>query len=666
MAQPYTVDLLISFAFVQAAGGRLKDFPHGLNMMIPPFFDMKIGQSSGRIQQLTAAMKNAFGANKTKAGFDRQKHELLFETTNTRCPLRVGDWIAIDQEDDTDEVIYCRVNEVCYYPTVKLGPYIGEDSSNGKAAATADGSPTSDATPDYQPADWHPASFEKFDLDFDDLGDDSKRGAIMGLLNLLPTVREIKTYLLNQKTPDLSKWSERIPPAALGILRWVIASNRACIMQTYDMDVEGKPLTKEDTVYGMKEWMQFRFAMGAPDKEKRFLNCVRETASRLNLHDDRRTLFAWHGSALQNWHSIIREGLNFNETLNGRAYGHGVYHSLDLNTSLGYSGHGGAHDSTVGWSNSLLRINTVVALNEIVNAPDEFTSQNPHLVVQHVNWIQTRYLFVKCSAASVGDLQEKKPTKERPQSNMVPKNQAHQKLIIPAKPTEKRKVHESKPSGSFKKAKGMKGSAKNAILVDGGDYVEFGHDDDKSDVTDPGDLDVLFDEDTTEPLMVLNLSPQTDFIPGELDHSNLPRLPLPPYADPKATSMINKDWLKLLKVQNSSPLHELGWYIDPSKFDSPYQWIVELHSFDKDLPLATDMKKAGLKSVVLEMRFPGSYPMDPPFVRVIKYVGMKTWIGCVLTRAGLVSSRSCRVVVDMLQREELFVWSFSPGQSHRR
>jgi ubiquitin-conjugating enzyme E2 Q len=49
-----------------------------------------------------------------------------------------------------------------------------------------------------------------------------------------------------------------------------------------------------------------------------------------------------------------------------------------------------------------------------------------------------------------------------------------------------------------------------------------------------------------------------------------------------------------------------------------YQWIVELHSFDDGLPLAKDMKKAGIKSVVLEIRFGKDFPMSPPFVRVIR------------------------------------------------
>ncbi|KAG7136877.1 Ubiquitin-conjugating enzyme E2Q-like protein like [Verticillium longisporum] len=75
---------------------------------------------------------------------------------------------------------------------------------------------------------------------------------------------------------------------------------------------------------------------------------------------------------------------------------------------------------------------------------------------------------------------------------------------------------------------------------------------------------------------------------------------------------------KLQKVQATTPLHELGWYIDFNSIENLFHWIVELHSFDPMLPLARDMKSAGARSVVLELRFGRSFPLSPPFVRVIR------------------------------------------------
>jgi ubiquitin-conjugating enzyme E2 Q len=110
----------------------------------------------------------------------------------------------------------------------------------------------------------------------------------------------------------------------------------------------------------------------------------------------------------------------------------------------------------------------------------------------------------------------------------------------------------------------------------------------------------------------------TDFVPGSLDQSTLRMMEPPAYATNTATNALNRELKATLKTQNSTPLHELGWYIDPEMVQNVYQWIVELHSFDPDLPLAKDMKDAGLKSVVLEIRFGKDYPMSPPFVRVIR------------------------------------------------
>lgn len=112
--------------------------------------------------------------------------------------------------------------------------------------------------------------------------------------------------------------------------------------------------------------------------------------------------------------------------------------------------------------------------------------------------------------------------------------------------------------------------------------------------------------------------PLTDYVPGTLDYSTLPMLEMPAWATTSATKRLMKDFRDLISIQNKEPLHELGWHIDEDKIENIYQWIVELHSFDPKLPLAQDMKKKNIKSIVLELRFGKDHPMTPPFVRVIR------------------------------------------------
>lgn len=179
--------------------------------------------------------------------------------------------------------------------------------------------PTKDNTCPYREVE-----FNIYDQNFDELDNFEKQTVICMLLDTLPSVAEMKEFLQSKGGQEtfLRTWKDQISPAALGVLRWIIASNRSCIVQVDS--IEGENRKSEERVSGMPDWMQFRFAQGAPDKEQRFVTSVRKTTPDAKYP----TLFAWHGSPLYNWHGIVREGLHFENADHGKSQFRILSHSM--------------------------------------------------------------------------------------------------------------------------------------------------------------------------------------------------------------------------------------------------------------------------------------------------------------------------------------------------
>ncbi|RMZ73781.1 ubiquitin conjugating enzyme [Pyrenophora seminiperda CCB06] len=657
LSQPKVVDLLVSFCYISARSSALRDFPTGLCLAVPPptAFEKDYMPISGDFGQayLSGGSPTATGINMR---YNAVTHEMLFDNHLQACPVSTGNWVAIHMRCGLKEVLHCRVIDASCYPAVKLShPVVPQVETYGEDAhkSRKNGSQQSQVPPQKQAPtlppkpEFRPASFHVYNNNFDDLQQHQKAQAIAALLDLLPPIQEMREYLLRKNQSTLSSWVNRLSPAVVGILRWVIASNRACILQIDDTDA-ANDRKSEDRVYGMSGWAQFRFAMGAPDKERRFTQAVQETTSRLGLKYP--TIFAWHGSPLKNWHSIIREGLNFKEVQHGRAYGDGVYHSIDVNTSITYSA---IHGGSACWPRSELKIQQALALNEIVNAPAEYTSRTPHLVVAQLDWIQTRYLFVQTSDGLKNvAVEDNKPLARVEQDPHNTPRGVDGHLIIPIhaiaasrRPKTKSTVV-SASQGTSKtwlsalqrgKRQKISGKSKYDPIV-----IEDDEGDDTASVATLDEDRAIFQEDDENQLQqtagflptpnsVTNDKDKskmsafssssrslTDYVPGTLDYSTLPILQAPLWATPTTSKRLMKEIKILYDVQNREPLHELGWHIDPANVDNVYQWIVELHSFDASLPLAKDMKKQGVKSIVLELRFGNDYPMSPPFVRVIR------------------------------------------------
>ncbi|OQE78477.1 hypothetical protein PENNAL_c0056G00818 [Penicillium nalgiovense] len=599
-SQPFVVDLLTSLAYARASAGLLEHFPTGLRLRVP---------------ENLLPQKNPDSIAYYTGEFNATNLEIRL---NQLTPVKVGDWIVIIVTDT--EEWHCHVEHVGETSNhIVISPPIskGHQLQGGQLGAEP-----------------RHVKLIVYDTNLDDLAPVQKQRMISCLLGILPGIGDMKAFIESHERGNLlSSWRAVISPAGLDLLRWVVSSNRSFIKQDDD---------KQHKVVEMSDYVQFRLVQGAADKEQRFINAVNSNS--LAQNPNHPTIFAWHGSSVNNWHSILREGFHFKQVIHGRACGDGVYMSNQFYTSLAYTGTT-AHFLPM-LSESRLKLATVISLNEVVNAPEKFVSHSPHYVVQHLDWIQPRYLFVKLSDFNVrGTARGSMPKSSKPQppfhkhdeSRMYKQDQRYlalgpngKQVKIPISifsgPRGKFLARETGLTGLVPSPKRRKYSVENTERHDDDDD----NDDNVSIETAVEDLSILLSDDEMSeslpgasmqgavPENVPETDLRTDFRPETLQDSSLPTLSPPQFATSSATKILQQHLQATIKIQARVPLHELGWYVDPSLITTVYQWIVELHTFDPSLPLAKDLKAINQKSIVLELRFPPKFPMDPPLVRVIR------------------------------------------------
>ncbi|KAF1812150.1 hypothetical protein P152DRAFT_458561 [Eremomyces bilateralis CBS 781.70] len=609
--QPFVVDLLISFCYSRALYNKLQDFPSGLNLRVP---------NPQTYERGTEQMHDWRKKMPYEAKLDLASWTLSLEPKDSNR-LKENHWIVLCIQGRGEFVRHCRVVNVADPNRVQLAepPIIENDPiiplsgplgtendpvvidprrSNARETGTSKG---------CNPLK---VKFALYDHNFDDIPEHYKRLSLLRMMDLIPPVLEMRKHLLESRS-TIAQWTNRLPPASIQILRWIIVSCRACIFQVDNLigGEEKKGGENEERLLGMPGWLQFRFAMGAPDKEQRFLDQVEKVSERLQLNH--KTFFAWHGSPVENWHSIIREGLHYNSVVNGRAYGDGCYHSLDFNVSQTYANVHRSHVdgpkfNSPSWTRSALHIRSAMSLNQIVNAPQEFVSSSPHLVVQHVDWIQTRYLFVR----GVGNIPgftangiEKSPDQVFEQDPLRTPAGEIARVVIPYSAVHRAEkfIRTSSPGTSAGK-KQKNGNSRYA-------RTQWEEDSEASENEDQ----VVAGIDQPEDMM--------RYEPGKLNAKDLPLIVPPEYATPSASKSLMRDLRETVDLQKLTVHHALGWTVSEDLRDDDfnlYQWIVELHSFPLALPLAHDMKKWDIQSIVLEMRFAEDYPFSPPFIRVIR------------------------------------------------
>lgn len=627
--QPYVVDLLVCLVYARAKASRLVDFPSGLGLRVP---------------DITLPGPVDLGGDELKSTPSKYHWAMLDPKQMTlsrdrASQLTVGDWIVILGRTEGfkanlvqafEGAWHCRIQRIDeisgqFYVSQPL--WLSKLSSAEQVVRTV--------TKEWEGPRW--VAYVIYNKNFDELTPERKQTSTVMLLNTLPSIDTMVKYLeLHGSDGDLSSWQSRITPASLNLLRWIVASNRSCILQDSS--------DPEHLVSGMHGYIQFRLVQGAPDKEQRFIQAINQNFAGQNPKHP--TLFAWHGSPVYNWHSILREGLHYNTIANGRACGNGVYMSNHFATSKGYSSLGSLHAN---WPQSNLSLQSVISLNEVVNVPKRFVCISPHYVVQHLDWIQPRYLFVG-TGNSIGINQAQ--TNQNLSPGLVPVWGANMsESSVPSVIYEQDPLYRVRgPAGkdiqipisalSSKRRESLgllepaSSTSRNTKSRKSKKHVHSSPSKDDDDLasisTAMEDLSLLLSDSDQEMTVIPSKKkdstkqpadddvPQPDFVPGTLQEGSLPLLSPPRYATTFATKVLQSQLQATLKVQAKAKLHELGWYVDPSLIKTVYQWIVELHTFDPSLPLAQDLKAAKLQSVILELRFPPGFPMGPPFVRVLR------------------------------------------------
>uniref|UniRef100_A0A7N4NN53 Poly [ADP-ribose] polymerase n=1 Tax=Sarcophilus harrisii TaxID=9305 RepID=A0A7N4NN53_SARHA len=204
---------------------------------------------------------------------------------------------------------------------------------------------------------------------------------VMKALDSITSIREMTQapYL------EIKKQMDKQDPLAHPLLQWVISSNRSHIVKL--------PVNRQ--LKFMHTPHQFLLLSSPPAKESNFRAAKKLFGS----------TFAFHGSHIENWHSILRNGLvvasNTRLQLHGAMYGSGIYLSPLSSISFGYSGNTTNHSQFYcnsqkkGQQSQFLQSRNLkcIALCEVITSPD-LHKHGEIWVVPNTDHVCTRFFFV--------------------------------------------------------------------------------------------------------------------------------------------------------------------------------------------------------------------------------------------------------------------------------
>lgn len=451
--------------------------------------------------------------------------------------------------------------------------------------------------------------------DFDRFPETDKRRCIADLLDTLPPVADMRAHLLKKAKDGRAKKrlqdiDPKVPAAAWLVLRWCVASCTAHLEELKD---------PEDQVTGFGTgFRHFRLTVGAPDAEAKFYKAQEQAKLEDANAAQYPSIYGFHGSPVKNWHSIIRNGLWYKTVAHGRAYGDGVYFALNAQYSSSY-----ARPSSYTWCNSDIRVRNCVALAEIVNLPHHFrhgggnrrtngrtpTAAQPAniLVVPQTEWILCRYLIVAGISQNGSEPVAPNSTSPVPRVTLDPRYQIKLNTNDVEIPDPTHRLARLLQQRAEEQVDEAFDEEDLAILTGTfADTVAPGS----------GQAQEAQEAQTCAQRAEDDWTHDRDWVASCTAHV----MPAPVEASPMAVSAVQRELAGMLKEQQRSrSLRELGWYV-PEEFigDNLFQWIVELHSFEPQLPVAQDMASKQVNSLVFEIRFPPNYPHSPPFFRILK------------------------------------------------
>ncbi|KAK8884615.1 Poly [ADP-ribose] polymerase 6 [Tritrichomonas musculus] len=140
---------------------------------------------------------------------------------------------------------------------------------------------------------------------------------LKNIVKKIPQISVVASYKNDQEL------CESIGADAFSLLRWVILTNRSQLFYLHPQI--------ELPCFKNRSCFQFMALISSPEQEDIFQQLKKKYGS----------IFLWHGSPGERWHSIIRNGLiNASHTKLmrvGAAYGEGIYFARDSSISQGYS-----------------------------------------------------------------------------------------------------------------------------------------------------------------------------------------------------------------------------------------------------------------------------------------------------------------------------------------